>query len=460
MNPYDPDKTAAMPATPGPDERTQALTPGFDPNRTQVQPPGFGADPAPVGFTLTLRPENGALLSTQNSRNHLMAQWRASGAATGGRRMPLNLALALDRSGSMEGEPLRYAQQACAHIIDLLDPGDILTIVTFAEDVDVIVPARRVVNRDLLKQHILRITPGNTTNLFDGMVAAANQVASVAQPGTVNRVLLLTDGEPTAGLRDFHSIVGQAAEQKSRGITVTALGFGPEYNEELLAGIARRTAGNYYYIARPELIPEVFRAELMTLMSLVARNARLSIRPAKWNRVRQIYGHRLEFLNDGVEVELADLEQGTAITLLAEMDFGPRPAGEYRGAVVEVEFENAATGQTERLTADAVWMFTEDPAAVAAFADPGVAAELQVALASQQLEKTLMGIRTQQMDSATAVQDLERTQQILTASGRAADAANVTQALHALRGGDANAAEKTLVGTAIDLERGKTTQNP
>lgn len=449
MNPFDPDKTAALNQAPADAERTQALAPAFDPNRTQAGAPG----PA---FTLTCRPENGAIMATEASRNHLLVQWRASGTATGGRRMPLNLALALDRSGSMEGEPLRYAQQACAHIIDLLDPDDVLTIVTFAEDIDVLVPARRVVNRDLLKQHVLRIVTGNTTNLYDGMVVAANQVASVANPGMVNRVLLLTDGEPTAGIKDFHSIVGQAAEQKSRGITVTALGFGPEYNEELLAGIARRSAGNYYYISRPELIPEVFRSELMTLMSLVARGAKMRIRPAKWNRVRQVYGHRLSFHSDGVEVELADLEQGTALTMLAEMDFGPRPTGEYRGAVVEVEYESASTGAMERLTADAVWNFTDDPSAVAASADPGVAAELAVALASQQLEKTLMGMKTQQLDNRTAMLDLERTQQILIASGRATEAAEITQALQALQGGDANAAEKTLIGATIDLERGKT----
>jgi Ca-activated chloride channel homolog len=453
MNPFDPDKTAAMNQEPPFDDpdRTQALAPGFDPNRTQAAAPG-------AAFSLMCRPENGALLATEPSRNHLMIQWRASGKAMGGRRMPLNLALALDRSGSMEGEPLRYAQQACAHIIDLLDADDVLTIVTFAEDVDVLVPARRVVNRDLLKQHVLRIVPGNTTNLYDGMVVAANQVASVMSPGMVNRVLLLTDGEPTAGIKDFHSIVGQAAEQKSRGITVTALGFGPEYNEELLAGIARRTAGNYYYISRPELLPEVFRSELMALMSLVARDATLRIRPAKWNRVRQVYGHRLEFTADGVEVPLADLEQGSAMTLLAEMDFGPRPTGEFRAAVVEMEFESTATGRRERLTADAVWTFTNEPAEAASSADPGVAAELEVALASQQLERTLMGIRTQQIDSRTALLDLERTQQILTAGGRATEAAEITTAMQALQGGDANAAEKTLIGAAIELERGKTTE--
>ena len=137
-------------------------------------------------------------------------------------------------------------------------------------------PARRVANKALVKDYINRIYTGNTTNLSEGLTAACREVASAKTANTLNRVLLLTDGEPTAGTRDFASIVGQVAEQKGRGITVTALGFGPDYNEELMAGIARRSGGNYYYIARPELIPEVFRRELDTLMKITARKPALA----------------------------------------------------------------------------------------------------------------------------------------------------------------------------------------
>ncbi len=135
-------------------------------------------------------------------------------------------------------------------------------------------------------------TPETPPTCMKGLMTACQQVASVKTANTLNRVLLLTDGEPTAGTRDFASIVGQVAEQKSRGITVTALGFGPDYNEELMAGIARRSGGNYYYIARPELIPEVFRRELDTLMRISARNLRLRLALARGVSVRQVYGQQ------------------------------------------------------------------------------------------------------------------------------------------------------------------------
>ncbi|NMC82709.1 MAG: hypothetical protein GYA63_07655 [Armatimonadetes bacterium] len=109
----------------------------------------------------------------------------------------------------------------------------------------------------------------------------------------------------------------------------------------------------------------------------------------------------------------------------------------------------------ERLTADAVWKFTNDPEEVTSSADPGVAAELEVAMAAQAIERTLMGIKTQQLDARTAMLDLERTQQLLAAGGRLSAAADVTQALDNLRSGDANAAGKSLIGTSLDLQRGK-----
>ena len=120
----------------------------------------------------------------------------ASAGATGDRpRLPLNLSLALDRSGAMEGEPLEYAKRACAYVVDLLEPDDILSLVTFDETVEVVIPARRLVNKGLLKDAINRITTGSNANLYEGLLTACQQVTSVKTAQTLNRVLLLTTGE-------------------------------------------------------------------------------------------------------------------------------------------------------------------------------------------------------------------------------------------------------------------------
>ncbi|MGQ9524711.1 MAG: vWA domain-containing protein, partial [Armatimonadota bacterium] len=273
------------------------------------------------------------------STAHVLVLIRAASSASG--RRPLNLALAIDRSGSMEGDPIAYVKQACSHVVDLLTPSDVLSVVTFEDQVDVVMPARRVVNRELIKQHIARITTGRTTNLFDGLLTACNQVASVPDGQHLKRVLLLTDGEPTAGIRDFASIVGLAADQKAKGIVISALGFGPEYNEELLAGIARRSGGNYYYISRPDLIPEVFRRELSLLLSVAALNMRLTLHVPRWARVRKVYSTQAAISGRTAQIELVDLEAGATLAVLVQLEFEPRPAGPYRVLKADLAYTDA-----------------------------------------------------------------------------------------------------------------------
>ncbi|HOM72744.1 MAG TPA: VWA domain-containing protein, partial [Armatimonadota bacterium] len=419
---------------------------GFDPARTQM------AGPPQKGITLQCIPGNKYALSTRASREHLLVSLMASNVM-GGARMPLNLCLIIDRSGSMEGEPLEYVKRACGYVVDLLEPNDVLSIVAFEERVEVIMPARKVINKALIKEHINRLDVGNTTNLFDGIAAGASQIASVYSGNYVNRALLFTDGDPTAGIKDFSSIVGLVGEQKSRGITITALGFGNEYNEELLAGIARKAGGNYYYITRPDLIPEVFRKELETLMTVVARNLKLRINLSRWVQVRQIYGHLPTFGNRTAETTLPDVERGSAESALVELEFGPRPAGTYRVARVEVTYDDSVTGRAERLTEDVVLEFTPDEALVAANVNQQVQREIEVALASRNLERTVMGMRTQQISPAAAVQELERTMSILVQQGKTLQAQEIQQAIDNIKQGAG--VEKTLVGTIYNLDRGK-----
>lgn len=443
-------------------EQTRIIPPnGDDANmRTQAIQPGTNdiGKTAMVGTVKALEMDcitgNRYALSTESSREHVLVQLRSS-TSFAGRRLPLNLALVIDRSGSMEGEPLEYVKQACAHVIDLLEPTDVLSVVTFAEQVDVLVPARRVVNKTLLKEHIARIEVGNTTNIYDGLVVGCQQVMSVMSDGYVNRVLLLTDGEPTAGIKDFASIVGQVADQKNRGITVTALGFGPEYNEELMAGIARRSGGNYYYISRPDLIPEVFRRELQTLMTITARNIRLKLTLPRWVQLRQIYGRQFSMLAPRqAEVILADLERGTAMSVLCEFEFAPRPAGIYRIAKADISYDDAVSGRSEMLTSDVEFEFTPDKALIASGVNPVVKQELEIALASRNLEKTVMGMKTQQISAMTATMELQKTMSLLASQGRLEEAQEVQKAIESIQQGGADA-EKTLIGTIYNLDQGK-----
>ena len=422
---------------------------GFDPARTAMGMPSLQT------LEIECLAGNRYALAPEMGRDNALLVIKSNGQQIG-RRAPINICLVIDRSGSMEGEPLNYVKRACDYVVDMLEPNDILSIVTFEEQVDILMPARKVVNKALVKEHIHRIEVGNTTNLYDGLMAGCMQIASVLPqtPGYVHRVLLLTDGEPTAGLKDFGSIVQQVALQKQQGISITALGFGTEYNEELMAGIARRSGGNYYYIQRPDLIPEVFRRELETLMTIIAKNIRVRFTLSRWVQMRQVYGLQPSFGPRTVEVVLPDIERGTVRTVLAEMEFERHPQGMFRVAKAEVFYDDVVNNRPEKASADCVFDFTNDRSLLAGGINQTVRNELDIAQASQNLQRTMMGMRTQQLTAMGAMSELQKTRTILMQTGQTAQAQEVDSAMQALQRGGADA-EKTIIGTIYNLDLGK-----
>lgn len=459
-------------STPFDPNRTQVGIPGdpvVDPNRTQAYQP---ADAAALGRTTAMAPVAALSLAVHASREATVAngpareqfliEVRGGGATVGlpgvpaaSPRTPLNLCLVIDRSGSMEGVPLDFVKQACSYVVDLLTPNDVLSIVTFEDSADVLMPPQRVTSKHPIKEGIQRLQAGNTTNLHDGMSLGAQLLASAYEPGRATRMVVLTDGEPTAGIKEFAALVAHAGSIRERGISCTLLGFGAEYNEELLATMAMRSGGNYYYIPQPQLIPEVFRAELEKLMTVVATNLRLKVKLARWVSLLSATGMSVPSTEREFVLDLADLERDQVIHQMLDLEFDNHPLGWYRVAGCTLEYVSAMTGAKMSEAIDLVMEFTSDSAKYSAPPNPMVSQAAQVAAASRVVEKTIMGLKTGVLSHKAAVEDLMRTQALLVQQNRTQEAQEVTMALRALQAGDAGGAEKTLMGTVVHLDQGK-----
>lgn len=462
----DPNRTVMSPG-PGSDPmRTQAM-PGFDPNRTAAMA-GSGFDPnrtsaMPVGPALSARviASRDATMANGPAREQFLIELESAsreglpGAGVAAARTPLNLCLVIDRSGSMAGQPLEYVKQACSYVVDLLGPNDVLSIVTFEETVDVLMPPQRVTQKEPIKNGIARLTAGNTTNLYDGMALGAAQVLQVNDPGRATRMIVLSDGEPTVGIKDYGALVQHAAEIKARGVTVTFLGFGPDYNEELLAGMAKKTGGNYYFIPRPELIPEIFRTELEKLMTVVARNLRLDIRLSRWVTMRSANFPPSQPGDRDFSTSLADMERGTKMQQVIDLEFSNHPLGHYRVAACRLTYDDCLSGKTEVVDIDLAMEFTADSTRYSVPPNPLVRQAVDIAAASRVVEKTVMGLKTGQITQMGAIQELQKTQMLLVQQGRTQEAQEVTLALRAIQAGDTGGAEKTLIGTMLNLDQGK-----
>jgi Mg-chelatase subunit ChlD len=198
------------------------------------------------------------------------------------RRPPLNIALVIDCSGSMGSEDkLEYARAAAISLIDRLRRDDVVSVVTFDDSAQLLVPAQPVGDTARLKDRIAALTPGSGTNIYDGLRLGYREARKYAGREGVSRVILLSDGEVTAGVTDPAAFQRLAAAEVDREIQTTTVGMGVDFNEELMLAIAREGKGNYHFIKDGADTRQVFAQELEELTHVVARAVRLRIRLAE-----------------------------------------------------------------------------------------------------------------------------------------------------------------------------------
>lgn len=213
-------------------------------------------------------------LTTQSA--HQVGMLVTAAGEAPARRAPINIALVLDRSGSMAGPPLAAAQEAAARFVGFLGPADRLSVVIFDEQVHTIFgPA--TAGDVAVGDAIARVMPGGTTNLSGGWLKGREHVASQLVEGT-NRVVLFTDGMANVGITAIPQLVGLTRGAAEARVTTSCFGFGESFNEELLREMSAAGRGNWWYIETLDRMGPIFEEEIEGLVSLAAQNLTIEIR--------------------------------------------------------------------------------------------------------------------------------------------------------------------------------------
>ena len=255
--------------------------------------------------------------------------------------LPLNLALVIDRSGSMAGGPIEAAQRAAAGVVQRLGPKDHLSLVSFETEpqVDLDAVAMDEAGRRKALQVIEAMVAEGTTHLSGGWLYGAKCVASRMESGeaTQNRVVLLSDGFANRGITDSRELRAHAEQLRMRGLFTSTVGIGDGYNPQLLQTLAEYGGGRLHDAERSEEIIEVVLGELSEARATAADDLTLTLAwpKAMSPQLLGVYPSRATELHppgyEAVEVTLGTMTTGSR--RLAVFRMKNLPAGPAGGAL-------------------------------------------------------------------------------------------------------------------------------
>lgn len=302
----------------------------------RVPPPATPAAPAltvassppPVTaedlLSLEASPANSGLLA--DKPGELVVRLRIVGKARKvGERPPMNLALVVDTSGSMEGAAIDDARAASLALLDALALGDRLALVVFHSTTEVLMPSTVLTKETVasMRAKLGGIKASGTTDLAGGLAAGLREVQKSQEPRGVNRVVLLGDGVPN----DPAPLAGIALSAGQRHISITALGLGLDYDETVMSRLALQSGGKYHFIQESSKVAKVFSDEVLRLSQVAGRGLVLTLTPGPQVVVKDVIGLPATRAGAKASVLLGDLEEGASRDVFVRLTVPARRAG-------------------------------------------------------------------------------------------------------------------------------------
>ncbi|HET9943250.1 MAG TPA: VWA domain-containing protein [Terriglobia bacterium] len=291
------------------------------------------------------------------------------------RRTPVNVAIVLDKSGSMTGEKLRKAKEAAFASIERLGPNDIVSVVAYDQTVEIVVPATKITDRVAVRNAIERLSAGGSTALFAGVSKGAAEVRKFLDRQRVNRIILLSDGQANVGPSSPADLGNLGASLIKEGISVTTLGLGDGYNEDLMTQLALKSDGNHYFVENTVDLARQFGYEFDDVLSVVAQEVTIRITCGAGVRPVRVLGREADITGQTVTTYLNQVYGNQEKYVLLEVEVPGGPAGTERNiADVNVTYVNMATKSPTKITRVAATRFTGSASLVESGTNPYVMA--------------------------------------------------------------------------------------
>jgi Ca-activated chloride channel family protein len=320
----------------------------------------------------------------------------------------------------MAGEKLIKAKEGTVEAVRRLRSDDVVSVVAYDHLVKTIVPATRAVDVGSIESRISSIHAGGSTALFGGVSQGAAEVRKNLGGRYVHRIILLSDGIANVGPSSPEDLGRLGAALLKEGISVTTVGVGTDYNEDLMARLSNNSDGNTYFVESSADLPRIFAAELGDVLSVVAKNVRVNIECPAGVKPLQIIGRDGRIRDRSVELSWNQLYGGQHKHVLLEVEVPSRPDGEaLELAVAKATYENPVTRTVEISTGQASARFSADRDQIERSANVAVQRDYELNRNAQAQEQAIS--LADSGKAAEAAQVLDRSAEKLRSLGRRAD---------------------------------------
>lgn len=286
-------------------------------------------------------------------------------------RPPLNLAIAVDTSGSMAGAPISYVRDGLENMLDSLEPEDRVSLISFDEDAEVLVDSVPGSSPELALA-IQNLQADGSTNIYDGLRSAYELVEDHADETRQNRVILLSDGQATAGITSPSKIIGMSEAYNELGYGLSTIGMGTEFDIELMRELSEVGAGAFYFLEDPSAVEEVFVEEVSSFLVPLAEQVKIDVDIESGWDLRAVYGTKLfEIAGNSAGIDIPSLQiahrlddqdnehgrRGGGGAMLVEL----LPVGGHDGDVGSVQFSYRDPATNELVAQDVDIVTPLDP---------------------------------------------------------------------------------------------------
>jgi Ca-activated chloride channel family protein len=265
-------------------------------------------------------------------------------------RVPVNVAIVIDKSGSMSSDrKIENAKEAALLAVDKLDCSDILSVVAYNHEVEVLVPATKLTDKRSVREEIRRLNADGTTALYAGVQKGADEVRKFLVRQRVNRIVLISDGLANVGPAGPDQLGRLGCQLAEEGISVTTIGLGLGYNEDLMSKLAFTSDGGHYFAQQSCDLTEIFDKEFARTLSVVAQKVQIEIICGEGLRPVRILGREGQIKDRTVTLDIQNIYGNHEKFVILEVELPAHTEGKIRElACVRVNYLDMETDTAKK----------------------------------------------------------------------------------------------------------------